>query len=217
MLVSISLFLMIFPMSFLNQLEWRNATKDFDPSKKVSDEDLKKIQEAIQFAPSSFGLQPYHVLVVTDQETKEKLLPHAWNQPQITDCSQLLVFCSRSDIKDRVESYMQLATGGNAEARESMKAYEGMMLGFVEGKDEAWFHNWASRQAYIALGFAMAAAAELQIDSCPMEGFSMPDFDEILNLPEHLSSRVLLPLGYRKEDPKYPKVRFNQEDLFDMR
>src|SRR5690606_19487688 len=174
--------------SFLKNLHWRFATKTFDPSQKVSAENLQKILEAIRLSPSSFGLQPYHVHVITAPELRTHLRSHAWDQPQVTDASHLLIFSSRTDIMERVESLMQLLTQGKPELREQMKAYEGMMIGFAEARDAAWIKTWGERQAYIALGFALAACAELEIDSCPMEGLDTSAFDRLLNHPEHLKT-----------------------------
>ncbi len=201
-------------MSFLSQLNWRHATKNFDANKKVSDADLEKLKEAIQMTPTSFGLQPFHVQVVTSDEIKQQIKPHAWDQAQITDSSHLLVFCARTDVMDRINQYFELATGGNSEVREKMKGYEDLMVGFLSPRSDNQHEEWANRQVYIAHGFALAACAELGIDSCPIEGFSPSETDKILGLPSHLKSVVLMPIGYRAEEPHHAKVRFPQSDLF---
>lgn len=202
--------------SFLTHLQWRNAEKHFDPERKISQEYLDEITHAIQFAPSSFGLQPFHVTIVTDPDVRAKLKEAAWNQAQVTDCSHFFVFSSRTDLKERIEKYFQIATGGDMQKREEMKAYEGMMQGFAEGKSKQEIENWADRQAYLALGFGLAACAELEVDSCPMEGFDPSIFDQILSLPENFHSVVCMAVGYRKDMPHFPKVRFEREDLFTM-
>jgi len=201
-------------MAFLDNLNWRYATKAFDTAKKVSEEDLQKILEAVRLSPSSFGLQPFHVHVVSNQTTKDELKTHAWGQAQFSDASHILVFSGRTDLMERINQLMHMASEGNPEAREQMKAYENMMIGFADARDPAWIKNWAERQAYIALGFAMAACAELQIDSCPMEGFDPAAFDKVLKLPDHFKSVVTLAVGYRKEPATPPKKRFSGEDLF---
>ncbi|MCF7812588.1 NAD(P)H-dependent oxidoreductase [Candidatus Gracilibacteria bacterium] len=200
-------------MTFLDHLYWRHATKEFDPKKKVSEKNLQKILEAIRLTPTSFGLQPYHVIVITDQKLKEKIRTLSWDQPQVTTCSYLLVFCARTDSAQRIDQYLEIASEGKSEIREKLVGYEKMMRGSLGKMD---FH-WASRQAYIAHGFALAACAELEIDSCPMEGFDPEKLDQLLELPEHFKSIVMLPIGYRKEDPKREKVRFGEEDLFEKR
>ncbi len=200
--------------SFLEHLEWRNAEKNFDPAKKVSEEGLNKVLEAVRFTPTSFGLQPFHVYVVTDEAVRGKIREASWGQAQVTDASHLLVFASRLGINERIEKYFQIASGGDAAVRESMKGYEDMMRGFAGGMTPEREKHWADKQAYIALGFALAACAELEIDSCPMEGFDPSAVDALLGLPENMKSVVMLPIGYRKDMPHHPKVRFGADDLF---
>jgi nitroreductase len=159
-------------MSFLTQLDWRFAAKDFNPSKKVSDENLQKILDAIRLSPSSFGLQPFHIHVVTNPETKQKIRQNAWNQPQVENCSHLLVFSSRTDILEkRIDDLIEIMSGGNEQVKMNLAVYEELMTGFLGKLDRTQMKSWADRQTYIALGFAMAACAELSVDSCPMEGF----------------------------------------------
>jgi len=199
-------------MTFINNLDWRFAAKSFDPQKSVSDVDLETIKEAISKTPTSFGLEPYHVKVITADDLKEKIKPVSWDQPQITTCSHLLVFCYRTDIvDDRINAYVENATGGNEAGKAAMEGYRQLMHDNISQRDVP---VWASRQTYIALGFAMAACAELQVDSCPIEGFDPAAVDAILDLPEHLKSVVLLPIGYRSEDPNRPKVRFPKDEIF---
>lgn len=200
--------------TFLSNLEWRSAIKSFDPSKKIDSENLKTILHSIKMAPSSFGLQPYHVYVVSDQATKTKLKEKGYNQQQLEDASHVLVFCERNDLNSRIDQYFELATGGDKEKRKAMESYEAMMRGFHEGKSEEAIKSWASKQVYIALGFALAACAELGIDSCPMEGFDSKGFDEILNIPEYMSAVVALPIGIGMVQNNRNKVRYSAEDLF---
>lgn len=200
--------------TFLDNLDWRCAEKAFDPAKKVSDADLAKILHAIKLSPSSFGIQPYHFYVISDQATKMKLKEKGYNQQQFEDASHLIVFCGRNDLADRVNKYFEMASGGDAAKREEMKGYENMMKGFAEGKQGDDAMNWAHRQAYIAFGFAMAACAEMMIDSCPIEGFDATAADQILNVPANTKSVAILAIGYRKDLPHFPKVRFPEEDLF---
>ncbi len=201
-------------MSFLDNLDWRNAQKNFDPAKKVSAEDLAKILHAIRMAPSSWGAQPYHIYVIGDQATKLKLKERGYNQQQYEDSSHTLVFCGRNDLADRVNKYFELASGGDAEKRKAMDSYEKMMRGSLESKNPEDGMNWAYHQTYIALGFGLAACAELKIDSCPMEGFDPTGFDQILNLPANIKSVATLSIGYRKDVANMPKIRFPDKDLF---
>ena len=179
-------------MSFLEKLNWRYATKKFDVTKKVSEEDTNKILEAIRLAPTSYGIQPFHVTIVEAKDIREELKKSAHGQSQITDAPLLLVFSARTDLVKRIDEYLDVISGGDAKAK-----------------------AWAAKQAYIALGFGMAAAAELGIDSCPMEGFDAVAFNKILQSPENLSVQSALAIGYRAGDDKIrPKVRFPKDDIF---
>jgi nitroreductase / dihydropteridine reductase len=203
-------------MSFLTQLSWRYATKKFDTEKKVSQEEISKIMEAIKMTPTSFGLQPFHVVIVENSDLREKIQTASWDQTQITEASHLLVFCARTDVSPRIDTYFDMASVGSDDARLAMKSYEDMMKGFAEKMDEEKLKVWASKQAYIALGFAMAAAAEISVDSCPMEGFDAVSVKDILAIPENIYPAVLLPIGFRASDDLIrPKVRFN--DLFETK
>jgi nitroreductase / dihydropteridine reductase len=203
-------------MSFLSQLNWRYATKKFDTNRHVSDANLDQIVEAIRLTPTSFGMMPYHFYIVTNPEIKSQIQTIAWNQPQITTCSHLIVFAARTDLPTVTNEYFTLMSGGNAEARAGLKGYEDMVSGFANSKDEASALAWAAKQAYIAHGFALAACAELEIDSCAMEGFDPAALGDILKLPANQKAVVLLPIGYRAEGeaPRGPKVRFAREDMF---
>ncbi len=203
------------PNNFLSQLEWRFAAKGFDTEKKIPEDDIQKILKSVHLSPSSFGLQPYHIHVVSDRGLLKTIKELAWGQPQVEECSHLLIFSGRNDISEkRIDAYCSLASGKDAERRKEMKGYEDMMKGAFQGKSSAEVMEWGKRQAYIALGFALAAAAELGIDCCPMEGFDPKRLDVLLELPEYLNSVALLPLGYRKNDPERPKIRFPESDLF---
>ncbi len=201
-------------MSFQQNLSWRYATKKFDTSKKVSSNDLAKIKEAIRMSPSSFGLQPYHIIEVADPALRKTLRVSAWDQAQFTDASNLLVFCARTDVLARVVELIELSSGGSAEIKKGLEGYKAMMEGAVNSKG-AGLLDWSARQAYIALGFAMASCAELSVDSCPMEGFDATAFKTALSLPENITPFVCLAIGYRDAgDTVRPKVRFPESDLF---
>ena len=149
-------------------------------------------------APSSFGLQPVHVLVITNPELREQLKAASWGQGQVVDASHLFVFCARTDLLARTNTFFDAISGGSAEARAGLKGYEEMVTNTVSALSPERAQQWTARQAYIALGFAMAACAELEIDSCPMEGFDPNALDEILKLRDSgLRSVLMLPLGYR--------------------
>lgn len=198
-------------MSFLSQLNWRYATKKFDTTQKVSDENLEKIIESVRLSPSSFGMQPYHFFIVTNPEKRTAIQAAAWNQEQITTSSHLIVMCARNDLTVVKDEYFDALSGGNTEARAQLSGFEDMVTGFIPYASP----EWAKKQVYIAQGFALAACAELEIDSCPMEGFDAAAVKAILELPENLDVSVLIPIGYRATDehPR-PKFRFPKEKLF---
>ncbi len=202
-------------MSFVERLHWRAAVQTFDTTKPLQAADLEKILEAARMAPTSNGLQPFHVHVVSDAETKEKLGAAGYRQKQWTTAPVTLVFTSRHDVGARITDYMDLAAGGDPARREALGKFEGSLRRWAERLSEEQIFEWASRQAYIALGFAMAACAELGIDSCPMEGFVPAEFDSILGLPPGRKSVVALSIGYRDTTVKVrDKLRFSEKDLF---
>jgi len=185
--------------SFLENLEWRRAVKHFGPGAV----ETESIVKAMINAPSSFGLQPYKIYAVQNKEIKEKLKPVSYNQPQVTECHTLFVLCARKDVEVRAEEYLK-ATGA-----ETMR---GMLMGFLSYLPDKT--AWSTKQAYIALGFGLAAAAEAKIASCPMEGFNSEEVAKILELPESLTPVVYLAVGQSvEEDGTYPRFRFPTSDL----
>ncbi|MBU7578382.1 NAD(P)H-dependent oxidoreductase [Flavihumibacter sp. RY-1] len=199
-------------MHYLEQLNWRYATKRYN-GEPVPETKLQNILEAIKLAPSSLGLQPFEVLVIEDPELREKLAPAAYNQPAITESGALLVFTVWKNItNDQVDAYIDQMARIRQVPVESLDGFKNMILANTEGKSAADLFQWNARQAYIALGYATAAAALEKIDSTPMEGFNPEKVNEILGLDENGTSAVLLlALGFRDEekDPlaKLPKVR----------
>src|SRR3989338_95972 len=202
----------------LSALQWRYATKKFDPTKEVSEEDLQELLEALHLSASSYGLQPWKFIVVTDATLRNELRQHAWNQPQVTDASHLLVLCARTDINEEyVTKYVQFIAETRNIPVDTLKGYQDAMLGFVAHKDKAALVAWAKLQVYLALGTLLSAAAQKNIDSCPMEGFDAPAFARILELEKKgLTTAVLCPVGYRADDDSYAtakKVRFPIRDV----
>ncbi len=205
-------------MSFLTNLEWRYAAKRFDTTKKVSDADFETILKAIRLTPTSTNVQPYHFYIIQNPELREQIKAAAWNQEQITTSSHLLVFAARTDIEQNKEEVMQSASGQNPAIREQLKGYEWMLDGLISQlRAHDMVASWAARQTYIALGFAMAAAAELEIDSCPMEWFNTDTVAKIIGTKDTEQVLAMLPIGYRVdgEGPRTTeKVRFTNEELF---
>lgn len=201
-------------MPFTKNLTWRYATKSFDPNKKVSETDFNTIIESIRMAPSSRGLQPYHLVVVESPEMKENLLAASYGQAQITSCDKLLVFCARTDLDARLDSYIKDMADNQGKQVEDLAGFKDMVRGdFAESSDEENISD-SSNQAFLALGFALAACAELQIDSCPMGGFKADKYSEILGLPETVKPVVIMAIGYRSDtDTPRPKTRMSREEL----
>lgn len=202
-------------MSFLGNINWRAAIKQFDTTKPVSDADINSILEAIRLAPTAFGTQSFRAIVITNPELKEKLAPHAWNQPQITTSSHLIVFVARKDLATLSDEFFTELSGGNAEVRAQLSGFEEMVANGPDKLTGDSAIRYSSEQAHIALGFGLAAAAELKIDSCAMTGFLPNKFAEVLELSENEVPCVLLAIGYRdpSETPR-DKFRIKSETLF---
>lgn len=208
-------------MELIKNLEWRYATKKFDPSKKISAEDLEKIKEAVRLSASSYGLQLYKVLIVENAEIKEKLKPASWGQTQLTDASQVVIFCNYNEVKDAdIDGYIQRKADSVGMKAEDLKGYADFMKSKLGEKSNEEIQAWAARQTYIALGNLLAAAAELKIDTCPMEGFEATEYDKILGLSEKgLSAAVVATIGYRSEEDQTqhaPKIRKSADELFEV-
>ncbi|MBL7471614.1 NAD(P)H-dependent oxidoreductase [Robertkochia sediminum] len=201
-------------------LQWRYATKKFDAGKKLDKETLDQLKEAIRLSASSYGLQPYKVFIIEDAALREQLRPAAWNQPQITDASQLVVFANDTDFGDaQIDDYINnVATTRNLEA-EGLKGYADFMKSKITPLPAEVRAAWTAKQTYIALGNLLSAAAHLKVDVCPMEGFEAEKFDEILGLKEkNLSTAVIATVGYRSEEDDtqhYAKVRKPASELFE--
>ena len=207
--------------TYNEDLNWRYATKKFDPSKELNKEDLNYLLESIQLTASSYGLQPYEVIVVKDQATREKLKAAAWNQTQITDASYLLVFANLKSVTESyVDSYLDNIAETRNITREDLKGMEDMIKNTTLKLSSEDQEAWAAKQAYIALGNLLSAAANAKIDSCPMEGFDAEKFDEILGLADkNLTTAVIAPIGYRSEEDQYQhlaKVRKSKSDLIEI-
>ena len=205
-------------MSLNENLHWRYATKKMTGDR-ISAEQLNQILENTRLAASSYGLQPYTILVVSNPDVKAKLSPAAYNQPQIIGSSELLVFCVPEIItQEYIDAYIQNVADTRGLAFADLQGFNDTIAGTLKNLTVEETQVWSAKQAYIALGTALAAAAELKVDATPMEGFSKDDFDKILGLKEKgLKSMVIMALGVRSEDDalaKAPKVRKSKEDLF---
>lgn len=183
----------------LDKLNWRYATKKMDPTKVVPDDKVERILEAARLAPTSSGLQPYEVIVVTNPEVRARIREVAWNQAQVTDGSHLLVFAAWDNYTaDRINMMFDLVNKERGFTNEGWENYRQMLLGTYVPRDPEVNFQHAARQAYIGFGLALTAAAFEGVDATPMEGFEPDKVDEILGLRERgLRSVTIMPLGYR--------------------
>jgi nitroreductase len=203
----------------LEALNWRYATKVFDAARKIPAGIWSALEQTLVLTPSSYGLQPYQFLIVADPAKRAALRPHSWNQSQVTDSSHYVVFTARTKMTEAdVDKLIQRITQIRGIPAEALSMYRGMMVGdIVNGPRGRVAHEWAARQAYIALGNLMTAAAVLGVDTCPLEGLNPAEYDRILGLEGgDYKTVVACALGYRAADDKYAalaKVRYETSDL----
>jgi nitroreductase len=203
----------------LKALEWRYATKRFDNTKKIPVAVWDALEKALILTPTSYGLQPYKFIVLTDAKKRTELVPHSWNQTQVADCSHYVVFTSRTQMAEAdVDRWIRRLAEVRGVTAESLSPYRGMMVSnIVHGERGKMAPEWARLQTYIALGNLMTCAAVIGVDACPMEGIVPKEYDRILNLANSgFATVVACALGYRSADDKYakvPKARFTASDL----
>ena len=205
--------------TLLENLNWRYATKKFDATKKISDADLNTLKEAVRLAASSYGLQPFKVVIVENPELREKLKAEAWGQTQITDASHLFIFASDVALDAAsVDQYIANISKTRGVPVDALGGFSDMMKNVVGNLSGDAKNTWTAKQTYIALGTLLSAAAELKIDTTPMEGFSPAAFNEILGFDKlGLNAVVVATIGYRHDEDDsqhYKKVRKSQEELF---
>jgi nitroreductase len=210
----------MFPADLLSALEWRYATKAFDASRKIPDDTWAALEQSLVLTPSSFGLQPWKFIIITDAGLREKLVPHAWNQRQVAEASHLVVMAVKKNITSAdIDAFIHRMIEVRGGTPEALAGFRKMLDGsHAQGYMS---EDWAKKQAYIALGQFMAACAMLRIDSCPMEGFVPAKVDEVLGLDvQGLTATVLCPAGYRSADDRYatlPKVRYAASTVIEHR
>ena len=204
---------------FIENQNWRYATKKFDATKKISNEDLDILKEAIRLSTSSYGLQPYKILIVENEDLRKAIQPVAWGQSQIVDASHLLVFANVTDFNStHIDEFIQnMATTRGLEIAQ-IQGYGNFMKSSLLNLPAETLSTWTSKQSYLALANLMNAAAELKIDVTPMEGFEPEKVNEILGLTAlGLHASLLATVGYRSEEDAtqhYKKVRKSTEELF---
>ena len=206
-------------MSIIDSLSWRYAVKRMN-GKKVSQEKLDTLLDAIQLSASGFGLMPYQILMVEDADLKAKIQPIAYGQPQIVESSHLLIFAAWNEVTAaQVDAYMNLIVETRGMSLSDLGDFKGAIMGSMGHRTKEQQAQWADRQVYLAMGTALAAAAELRIDTTPMEGFIPAKLDELLGLKtKGLHSVLMLAIGERDEATDYmvnvKKVRTPKAELF---
>lgn len=214
--------------NIIDALNRRYATKKFDTTKKISQEDMDVLLESLRLSPSSFGLQPRKFIHVTSPEIRTQLQENSRGQAQVTEASDLIVIAVRTTLNENdVEIYTQdmKETRGkdidklpeDMKNIEKLMEYKNMMLNTIAARTPEQLKGWNQKQAYIAMGILITTAALLGIDTCPMEGFDPAKYDEILGLNKlWLTATIVIPVGYRSNEDKYAdlaKVRFSKEKL----
>ena len=201
-------------------LKWRYAVKEFDETKPVSEDKIEALKEVIQLSASSYGLQPYQVVVVSDKSTLKKLSSFSVRKKQVASCSHLFVLCTYECLKElHITTYVNTLAKERAVSFESLAPYKERIMEKISlSSDEKETKSWMEKQVYLALGKILFACASLQIDSCPMEGYDKKKIDSFLELKKvQLESVLLCPVGYRSKEDEYQhqkKVRKEKKELF---
>jgi nitroreductase len=206
--------------NFIENQNWRYATKKFDATKKISNENLTFLKEAIRLSASSYGLQLYKIFIIENPEVRAKLQPASWGQSQIVDASHLLVFAHNTDVQDvHIDEYLANIAHTRGIALDDVKGYGDFMKSNLVGLPQDKKAIWTSKQTYLALGNLLNAAAELKIDVTPIEGFLPEQYNEILGLTaKGYAASLVAAVGYRHEDDAtqhLAKVRKSTEELFE--
>ncbi|MFV8322845.1 NAD(P)H-dependent oxidoreductase [uncultured Flavobacterium sp.] len=205
--------------TFLENQNWRYATKKFDATKKITAEDLSTLKEAIRLSSSSYGLQPYKVIIVENPELRANIQPAAWGQSQIVEASHLIIFANETKVDDlAIDEYIKNISQTRNMPIEALAGYGDFMKSKITSLTPEEKNIWTAKQTYLALGNLLNVAAELKIDATPMEGFVPAQVNEILGLDKlGLNATLIATLGYRHDEDAtqhYKKVRKSNEDLF---
>ena len=207
-------------MDIVDYYNWRYATKKFNSKKKVAPSDLELIKEAVRLAPSSYGLQLFKVIIIENQELKNKLTDSSYNQNQIIDCSHLFVFCNYTKVLEKdIDLFISTKSKVNKHPINELQGYGSFLKNNLLKKEPKETSIWTTNQVYIALAHLMTACATLQIDSCPIEGFKADDYNSILDLNNrHMNAAVVAAVGYRSDSDltqEQKKVRKSSSLLFE--
>lgn len=189
-------------MNLTAAMNWRYATKKFDPNKIVSEPLIDALLDAGNLAATSYGLQPFQFVVIRNQELQDELVSSSYGQRQVADASHIIVIATRTDVDAAyITDYMSLVEQQRGLEPGTLDEYKDGMIGTIGGMTQEHRMEWAAKQAYLVLGTLLAACAMLELDSCPMEGFVPEEYDELLDLPaKNLHAAVVLPVGYRADD-----------------
>jgi len=204
--------------SFLEAMAFRHACKHFDTTKTIPTEEFESLLEVIRTSPSSFGMEPWRVLVIRDPKLRQALKSSCWNQAQITEASELVIFTTDNDAVRSDSPYVRKMFQRRGLPNEAVDAYMGVYGAYLSPieEDEVLLENWTAKQCYIALANAMTFAATLKIDSCPIEGFDKEEVEAILDLPYGHSVAVMGAFGYRV-NPQSPQMRLPLNDMVEYR
>jgi len=188
--------------NIIDALEWRYAVKKFNEEALLSEQQLEAVKKAFNLSASSYGLQPYKLVMLQNKALQERLLPHSYNQKQVVQASAVLVFCIRKDIDSSyIDGYFGLIASARGQTPESLDGYKNFMKSTLVGKTPAEMSTWATNQVYLNMGTLLTACAAMEIDSCPMEGFSPAGYSEVLELDKMgLEAVLVMPIGIRASD-----------------
>lgn len=202
-------------MNIIDSLQWRYATKNFDPNSYVSADKLETIKQAFNLTATSYGLQPIKLIVIKDKELQKDLVQYSMNQKQVAQASHVLVFCTINTIDEAyIEEYFKCVKTLRNTPDAILDPFKNYLINDFENKTKDEIINWSIKQAYLAMGNLLTVCAVEKIDACPMEGFNPKAYDRVLNLKDHgLSSVLVMPIGYRSEDDMFAGLKKVRKEL----
>jgi len=204
--------------NIIDQLQWRYATKKFDSQKKLSKEKIGILKEAFNLTATSYGLQPVKLVVVSNPETIQELVPISYNQPQIGNASHILVLCTETEVDTAfIKNYFDLVEKTRNTPRTVLSSFEEFLIDDFSKKTQEEKDAWATKQAYLIMGNLLTVCATEEIDACPIEGFVPKQYDEFLKLNEKgLQSVLVLAVGYRAEDDMFSEMKKVRRGIEEM-
>ncbi len=205
-------------MALVNTLHWRYATKQFDSGKRIDESIITDLLKGMNLAPSSYGLQPYEFVVISNKDLQEELMQASYGQVQIRDASHVIVLCAKTNITpEYIDQYVQHIAKIRSISVEDLREYRDMMIDAISQKTDAEVGVWARNQCYLVLGVLMSLCTDMHIDSCPMEGFISEKYNQILNLEEKgLHATLVIPIGYRSSEDAMQHMKKVRRELDHM-